>query len=220
MPSAVAATGLSLLVAGRAAAAATGDDPFWGCGLLGQLPGISADGIASGPVQRLIDALKASSSVGKVSYWNWDYVPRTTDGQAQYLSKDFIFMPDNWGMTAGKIAEDLKPAGSVGFIDGDGQHSPAEMSTLLLGANEPDLFGSCMGDMMGKCTAPCTDAEAPSCPAAHLHGAGGNPLPNGHCNCWSSAMPPALASGRLRDVPSCSRCRRCSKTMSRAASPQ
>lgn len=176
---------LALLLAGSAAAAAApGDDPHWGCGLVGLLPGIGPDGQASGEVQRLIDGIKASSSLGKVSYWNWDYVPRVDDGQPQHLTKDFVFMPENWGVTPGGIARELQPAGAVGFVDGDGRQSPAEMANMLLGANEPDMSGSCMGDMMGKCTAPCTDAEAPSCPAAHLHGAGGQPLPNGHCNCW------------------------------------
>lgn len=170
---------LPLLLLARADA-----DPFWGCGLLGQLPGIGPDGTASGDTQALIDALKSSSSLGKVSYWNWDFLPRTTDGQPQHLTKDFVFLPENWGMGPGKIADELAPAGSVGFLDGDGQRSPAEMGDLLLGANEPDITGSCMGDMMGRCTAPCTPEEAPNCPAAHLHGSGGQPLPNGHCNCW------------------------------------
>uniref|UniRef100_A0A7S4SM52 Asl1-like glycosyl hydrolase catalytic domain-containing protein n=1 Tax=Alexandrium monilatum TaxID=311494 RepID=A0A7S4SM52_9DINO len=148
------------------------------------MTGVSPDGTATGGVQTLINGLKASSSFGKVSYWNWDFAPKVDNGHPQYLTRDFLFMPENWGVGADKVASQLRPAGAAGFLDGDGRKSPAEMGTVLLGANEPDMYGSCMGNMMGRCTAPCTDAEAPHCPAARLDGSGGTPLPNGHCNCW------------------------------------
>lgn len=45
-----------------------------------------------------------------------------------------------------------------------------------------------MGNMFGKCTAPCTAAEEQAgCPAAHLDDVLANPLSNGHCNCWQYA---------------------------------
>lgn len=182
-----------LLTAGQAAlvvetrehaATGGGENLQWGCGLVGLLPGINSSGVATGDIRRLIDGIKSSSSLRKVNYWNWDFAPRITDGQPQYLSEDFVFMPNSWGIPPGSVSQQLRPAGAVGFLDGDGQPCPAEMATVLLGPNEPDIAGSCMGDMMGRCTAPCTAEEADHCPAAHLHGAGGRPLDNGHCNCW------------------------------------
>lgn len=158
-------------------------DPQWGCGLLGAIPGISREGIATPDTQNFINGIKASSSFGKAHYWNWDYVPRTVDGQRQHLSKDFIFMPENWGVGPA-TADKLLPGGTANFTDGDGNLCPAEMGTILLGANEPDMVGSCMGTMMGKCTAPCLPNETP-CPACHAHGPPEEPLPNGHCDCWS-----------------------------------
>ena len=41
------------------------DDPVWGCGLLGKIPGISENGEALPETQRFIDALKLSSSLNK-----------------------------------------------------------------------------------------------------------------------------------------------------------
>ena len=41
------------------------DDPVWGCGLLGKIPGISESGEAAPETQRFIDALKLSSSFNK-----------------------------------------------------------------------------------------------------------------------------------------------------------
>merc|ERR1719445_2720635 len=75
------------------------------------------------------------------------------------------------------------------FTDSTGQVCLAQMSKLFLGANEPDIIGSCMGNMMGKCTGSCTQAEVQSgCPVAKLHGGTpANPLPNGHCDCWSDS---------------------------------
>jgi len=58
----------------------------------------------------------------------------------------------------------------------------------LLGTNEPDIYGSCMGDMFGKCLAPCDAASVASgdCPAAHLDDRLTPEVPNakGQCNCW------------------------------------
>jgi hypothetical protein len=166
---------------------AADDDPIWGCGLLGKIPGISADGVAVPETQRLIDGIKSSSTFGKVSYWNWNLAPESTEDGEEFLTKDFIFMPEVWG--AGSVEEQyLRTAGEANFLDSNGQTSPAEMATILLGSNEPDIKGSCMGNMFGKCTAPCTDAEAGSgdCPAANLDISLPPAQPNaaGHCNCW------------------------------------
>lgn len=166
---------------------AADDDPIWGCGLLGNIPGISAAGVAVAETQRLIDGIKSSSTFGKVSYWNWNLAPESTEDGQEFLTKDFIFMPEVWG--AGAVEEQyLRTAGEANFLDSNGQKCPAEMATILLGSNEPDIKGSCMGNMFGKCSAPCTDAEASSgdCPAANLDITLPPAQPNsaGHCNCW------------------------------------
>jgi len=169
---------------------ARGDDfPFWGCGLLGPLPGINADGSATPTMQKFIDALKSTNSYsGKVSYWNWNYAPMVDGGgKTEYLTKDFVFMPEEWGVM-GANEKYVRQANSVGFLDNQGQPSPAQMADIFLGSNEPDIYGSCMGDMMGACTGPCTDAEAGDCPIAHFQGeTPGKPSSTGHCNCYSDA---------------------------------
>jgi len=33
----------------------------------------------------------------------------------------------------------------------EGKRSPAEMANIFLGMNEPDIQGSCMGNMFGTC---------------------------------------------------------------------
>lgn len=127
------------------------DDPMWGCGLLGDfIPGIGADGKATTETQRLIDGIKGSSSFNMVNYWNWNFVPDINKGQ--YLTKDFIFLPEMWGQgAADPIA--LREAGETNFKiwrDAD-VTSPATMGTLLMGSNEPDIVGSCMGSAFGQC---------------------------------------------------------------------
>jgi len=94
-------------------------------------------------------------------------------------------MPEQWGV--GVVHDkDLQPAGQVGIKDASGGDSKATMATILMGANEPDQSGSCMGNMMGRCTRSCTDDEvaADACPVAHLKGEPAEPNPIGHCNCW------------------------------------
>merc|ERR1712178_58828 len=62
-----------------------------------------------------------------------------------------------------------------------------EIGNILLGINEPDIFGSCMGDMMGECTAPCHRSgpqTGPTCPVANLHGNNPAKNKNHQCNCW------------------------------------
>jgi len=166
------------------------ESPRWGCGLLGALPGIGPGGQSTAEMQKMIDGIKVSSSVGKVHYWNWNLAPETTDGAQQYLTKDFIFMPEQWGIGA---VEDkyLREAGKSNFLDGDGQVCPAEMANIFLGANEPDMIGSCMGNMFGQCTGPCTAGEvaAGNCPTASLKPGAPPASPNaaGHCDCWSQS---------------------------------
>lgn len=157
------------------------EDPNWGCGLLGSLPGINPDGSKSSEIQRLISGISGVSSYGKVSFWNWDLAP---DGK-QTLSEDFIFMPENWGVGVVK-ADDLQQAGIVGVKDKSGQATLATMAEILLGSNEPDNYGICDGSP--GCTAPCTKGEgdAGACPIADPQ----NPAPAnaaGHCDCWTKA---------------------------------
>jgi hypothetical protein len=158
----------------------------YGCGLVGHIPGING-GVASAEMQRVIDGLKKTNGYGKVSYWNWNYAPQ---GGEQALTSEFIFMPENYGMTVAKD-EDLRPAMRANFLDTDGQNCPALMGDILLGANEPDMTGSCMGGMFGKCTASCTqeDVDSHDCPVSHLHAAQGSEHPNSHgrCDCYSDS---------------------------------
>jgi len=166
------------------------DDPTWGCGLLGSIPNISPNGRVGGDTQRMIDIMKASSTFGKVSYWNWNLAPTTKPNpneKPEHLSKDFIFIPENWG--AGVVqGQYLRQAGEVGFLDDQGRQSPATMGNMLLGSNEPDITGSCMGNMFGKCAKSCSDANvaAGNCPAAHLSLdlPPAEPNSDGECNCW------------------------------------
>eukprot|EP00931_Biecheleriopsis_adriatica_P036637 TRINITY_DN21090_c0_g1_i5.p1 TRINITY_DN21090_c0_g1~~TRINITY_DN21090_c0_g1_i5.p1 ORF type:complete len:509 (-),score=85.76 TRINITY_DN21090_c0_g1_i5:297-1823(-) len=183
---------MSRLHAEAASRALAAEEPMWGCGLLGKLPGITTDGETTPETQRLIDALKRSSSFGKVSYWNWNLAPGTPLlGEPEFLSKDFLFMPEQWGAGAVNPAW-VRPAGESPFIDSNGQSSPAEMSTLFLGMNEPDIQGSCMGDMFGKCVRPCDDVAvaAGDCPAASLNASSPEAAANtqGMCNCWEHSQ--------------------------------
>jgi len=129
------------------------DDPQWGCGLLGSIPGIDENGIASPETQRLIDGIKGSSSLNKVNYWNWNLVPDWGDGQR--LTSEFLFMPEMWGQGVVDV-NGLRPAGEENFkMDREGTaRSPATMADILMGSNEPDIIGSCMGASFGDCLDP------------------------------------------------------------------
>jgi len=172
------------------------EQPFWGCGLLGNAPGIDANGGTSAPMQKLIDGLKVTNTYnGKLAYWNWAYAPQEGAGPTgattgdQYLTKDFLFMPENWGVGVADPKK-IRPANQVGFVDKTGAQCPAQMADIFLGANEPDIYGSCMGSMMGSCTAPCTQADynANDCPIA-VADSTVTALPNsaGRCNCWEKS---------------------------------
>jgi len=164
------------------------EDPHWGCGLLGDLPGISQDGTAAPETQKLINGLKGTSSSGKISYWNWNWAPQTDDGAEQHLTKDFVFMPESWGVGA---AEDkyVRQANAAGFLDSNGKVCPATMADILLGANEPDIKGSCMGNMFGTCLKSCSQAAIArgDCPEAHLHGPPAQANRDHECNCWQDS---------------------------------
>lgn len=80
----------------------------------------------------------------------------------------------------------MRTAGQANFLDGNGEVSPATMGNIFLGANEPDITGSCLGNMMGKCKAPCLSGEQP-CPAATQDNTSGEPNANGHCDCYSQS---------------------------------
>lgn len=165
-------------------------DPNWGCGLLGPIPGIT-NGVAAPETQRMINGLKNTSSYGKVSVWNWNLAPQTLPGSGkEALTHDFLFMPEQWG---NEVVKDqyVRPAMQANFIDSDGDVCPAMMADILLGANEPDMGGSCMGGMMGRCTEPCTaaDVNGGDCPTCHLDAPQGSESPNAHgrCDCWSAS---------------------------------
>jgi len=127
---------------------------FYGCGLLGKIPGIGRCGEVTRDTQRLIDGLKNSSSFNKVNYWNWNVVP-DQENAGQYLTKDFLFMPEMWG--AGVIDTNaLVKAGSKNYRlrwDND-RRDPSTMADILMGSNEPDITGSCMGTSFGECLKP------------------------------------------------------------------
>merc|ERR1719510_2567997 len=83
----------------------------------------------------------------------WNLVPDRAAGQ--HLTKDFVFIPEMWGQGVIDVNA-LQPAGEANFkFSRDGEdRSPATMSTLLMGSNEPDIIGSCMGDSFGDCLEP------------------------------------------------------------------
>eukprot|EP00438_Fugacium_kawagutii_P009853 Skav209420 [mRNA] locus=scaffold1411:337164:354193:+ [translate_table: standard] len=123
---------------------------------------------------------------GKVAYWNWNLAPQTDQvggkNVPEYLTSDFLFTPEQWG--AGEVMEKyLRPAGQTNFLDSNGQPCPAQMANILLGTNEPDIYGSCMGNMFGKCRSHC---ETPTdCPVARLDlTSTAEPNSRGECNCW------------------------------------
>jgi len=166
------------------------DDPNWGCGLLGSIPGISEDGTTTAETQRMIDALKKTSSFDKVSYWNWNLAPQTTPEGPEYLSKDFLFVPEQWGPT---VVDErwVRTAGQSPFLDSNCLESQAQMANVFLGMNEPDIQGSCMGNMFGTCVSPCTDAAvaANDCPTAWLDiSSAAEPNSQGMCNCWEHSQ--------------------------------
>lgn len=140
--------------------------------------------------QLLIDALRSTSDFGKVSYWNWNFAPQTNKvhgkDETEVISSEFLFMPEMWG--AG-VAEEkyIRPAGQPDFLDSNGQQCPATMANIFLGTNEPDIRGSCMGNMFGTCLAPCpASMSTAACPAAQLDDrlSRASPTASGQCNCW------------------------------------
>uniref|UniRef100_A0A7S2KXJ1 Asl1-like glycosyl hydrolase catalytic domain-containing protein n=1 Tax=Zooxanthella nutricula TaxID=1333877 RepID=A0A7S2KXJ1_9DINO len=167
--------------------------PNWGCGLVGHLPDISKDGVASGETRRLIDGIKGSSDFNKATYWNWNVAPMKTDGREEYLSSDMIFIPEIWGVGPAPAhgPEAPRPAGQANFPDMMGGTSPAEMATILLGMNEPDIVGTCMGTMFGSCVNSCSQAalDAGDCPVARPDGPPAKANPWGECNCWEFSHP-------------------------------
>jgi len=161
------------------------DDPVWGCGLVGTLPSISQDGKVGQETRKLIDGIKKSSTFNKATFWNWGLAPQTTGGTEEHLSEDFLFMPEEWGI--GPVNENnLRQAGESNFLDSNQRRTPATMATLLLGMNEPDIRGSCMGNLFGKCVKPCSNKALweRDCPAAKSYGSGGEANSAGECNCW------------------------------------
>merc|ERR1712137_1083331 len=93
-------------------------------------------------------------------------------------------MPENWGVDAAND-EYVRTANEANFVDSNSVVCPATWADIFMGANEPDIIGSCMGNMMGKCVGPCLAGE--SCPEAHLVGSPAEPNSEGHCNCWEDS---------------------------------
>ena len=85
-----------------------------------------------------------SHTLCKVMFWNWNLAPE------EPLTEDFIFMPEVWG--SGVVNEEwVRQADTTNFLDSHGKQSPATMANLMMGMNEPDIQGSCMGNMFGRC---------------------------------------------------------------------
>lgn len=187
----------------------TDDDPDFGCGLLGHIPGIDSAGKTAPATQHLIDGLKESTTFQKVSFFNWNYAPDLNKSRPQYLSRDFQFLPEMWGVEIDD-RDALKQASQQPILYSDGASSPAMMGELLLGTNEPDMYGSCSGNMMGKCVMPCTDdvKRAGNCPVARPSGTTDAPgIPfyecpkcKGQCDCSHSSA----TSAGFWSVPGCS----------------
>eukprot|EP00930_Biecheleria_cincta_P059178 TRINITY_DN44930_c0_g1_i1.p1 TRINITY_DN44930_c0_g1~~TRINITY_DN44930_c0_g1_i1.p1 ORF type:complete len:663 (-),score=64.49 TRINITY_DN44930_c0_g1_i1:263-2191(-) len=157
-------------------------NPTWGCGLVGNIPGISAQGYAP-ETQRFINAVKQSSDFGKVSYWSWMIWPG-----GQTLSSDFLFMPENWMV---KPVPGLPTAGS--------QANGGTYANIFLGMNEPDIAGICTdAGFLGRCTAPCDKQSLAKkdCPSAPKHGRrladGGSKVPT------SEFVPPSYCETTLK----------------------
>jgi len=177
------------------------DDPVWGCGLVGNLPGITQDGKVEPETQRLIDGIKGSSSFNKATFWNWGLAPQTTGGTEEHLSADFLFMPEQWG--SGPVDErGLRQAGQANFKDTNGKPTPATMAPILLGMNEPDITGGCMGNLFGKCSKSCSQAavERGDCPIGYSGGSEGEANADGECNCWQYSYATGVG---FWDVPGC-----------------
>merc|ERR1711957_1027814 len=136
----------------------------------------------------MIAGLKKTTPLNKVSFWNWNFAPMTpADGDAEHLTEDFIFMPEQWGVETVN-AEYVREANTVGFLDSSGQWCPAQMADIFLGA----------------CRYPCTDAEvqAGDCPVAHLLEPQGSGSPNsrGACDCWSDSHSTGCGYWPVKDV--------------------
>ena len=52
-------------------------------------------------------------------------------------------MPEQWGVDQVE-ADHVREANVANFVDSEGHISPATMADIFLGANEPDIIGSCM----------------------------------------------------------------------------
>lgn len=182
------------------------DDADFGCGLLGHIPGIDAAGKTEPATQHLIDGLKESSTFNKVSYFNWNYAPDIKRSKPQYLSREFLFLPEMWGVEIDD-QNALKQSGQQPIVYSDGAvSSPAMMGGILLGTNEPDMYGSCNGNMLGKCVAPCADdvKREGKCPIARPGGTPGLPYYEcpkckGQCDCSLSSA----TSAGFWSVPGC-----------------
>ena len=73
----------------------------------------------------------------------------------EFLSEDFIFIPDQWGhCVVDRLA--ARPAIEADLtLRACWSRSPATMTDLFMGPNEPDIAGSCMGSgLSGECLSP------------------------------------------------------------------
>lgn len=129
-------------------------DPFWGCGLVGDIrPGVAV-------WDSLIKDLQATSHAGLVATWNWDVLPQ----QGQAYNDHFLFFPDaQCGGTSSGAAtafpvytgQTLSPGGP-------------RLANLALGGNEPDQVGYCQvynspGYPMTHCDGYKMRANDPAC---------------------------------------------------------
>ena len=56
--------------------------------------------------------------VRQVMFWNWNLAPQATDKGFEYLTKDFLFVPEIWGAN---VVEKkwVRNAGEVNFLDSE-----------------------------------------------------------------------------------------------------
>ena len=161
--------------------------PFWGCGLLGVLPGIGVDGQLTADTKELIEGLKTTSSFNQVSIWNWGLEPIKT----QPLTDNFLFMPAQWGI-------DPVEKDTLAYAKSKHESSRAHFGNIFLGTNEPDISGSCL-NLMGQCTAPCLNKK-PNCTADKADA-------DGQCYCEAGATGagfwPVLGLEEHQPLPAC-----------------
>jgi hypothetical protein len=90
--------------------------------------------------------------------------------EEQYLTDEFIFIPEQWGHGEVDVLQVVKAGESNFRLNRDHKfRSPATMADLFMGSNEPDIVGSCMG---GSRFGNCLDASCCWGDGVHATGVG------------------------------------------------